>query len=229
MKARERWIAGVMLGAATLGVIAYFQIPKVEGRPVGQLASTTAGSSQPERRPRPERPSSPSPVPLAKLALDPHALAAENARSIVEAARTGRHPERLNPLVVPPAFDRDAFARNPRAYYEVIEPGRVFQPAEAGPGVSTLDSTGPTHLETVPEGSVRLEVRGEPLSPVTFTSFDRGAFDNDLGSITVQADAGGTASARFRATSGTIDDVNILSASPLSAGQVAFLVTVRRD
>ena len=64
---------------------------------------------------------------------------------------------------------------------------------------------------------------------MNFTSLDRGAFENDLTSITVQADAAGAASVRFMATVGTVDAVHILSASPLSAGQVAFLVRVTRD
>ncbi|MFO0761308.1 MAG: hypothetical protein U0359_32825 [Byssovorax sp.] len=168
-------------------------------------------------------------IELAPLGLSPAQVAEANARSVVEASRSGTHMERLNPLAAPAPFDRGAFAENPRAYYETIEPGRVFMPAEAGPGVTVLDAVGATHLTTESEGSVRLRVQGVPLSPVTFTSFDMGAFDNDLASITVQADAAGVATARFRATRGTIDDVNILSASPFSAGQVAFLVTVKRD
>ena len=79
------------------------------------------------------------------------------------------------------------------------------------------------------DGRVRLSVTGEPLSPVTFTSFDRGAFENNLTSITVLADAAGAASVRFTATAGTIEDVNILSASPRTVGQVSFRVTVTRE
>lgn len=147
-------------------------------------------------------------------------------RSVIEAAPTGLHPERLSPLIPPAPFDREAFVRDPQAYLDVVEPGRVFQSADEGEGLRSLEPEGPVHLEAAPRGSVRLAVKGEPLSPVTFTSFDRGAFDNELGSITVLADAAGEASVRFVATAGTIDDVNILSASPLAVGQVAFRVTV---
>ncbi len=162
-------------------------------------------------------------------APEPREQAAANARSLVEAARTGRFPERLNPLVAPSPFDRAAFERDPLPYFDVVEPGRVWQTAESGPNVKTLEAEGPAHLETEPQGSVKLSVIGEPNAPVTFTSFDRGAFENDLSSITVLSNSAGEARVRFTATLGTIEDVNILSASPLSAGQVAFLVTVKRD
>ncbi len=159
----------------------------------------------------------------------PSAQAEANLRSVVEAAQTGLHPERLSPLIPPAPFDPEAFVRDPQAYLDIVEPGRVFQSADEEDALTSLEPEGPVHLETVPRGSVRLSVKGEPLSPVTFTSFDRGAFENDLGSITVLTDATGAASVRFIATVGTIDDVNILSASPLTVGQVAFRVTVNPE
>ncbi|MFO0755759.1 MAG: hypothetical protein U0359_04680 [Byssovorax sp.] len=66
-------------------------------------------------------------------------------------------------------------------------------------------------------------------APVTFTSFDMGAFDNGLASMTVQADAAGAASVAFTATRGTIDSVHVLAGSPMAVGQVQFLVQVTRD
>ncbi|HUY35193.1 MAG TPA: hypothetical protein VMV69_20780 [Pirellulales bacterium] len=53
-----------------------------------------------------------------------------------------------------------------------------------------------------------------------------GAFENQLTSITVQADAQGMAEAKFLATAGTIANIHILAASPLASGQARFIVNV---
>lgn len=79
----------------------------------------------------------------------------------------------------------------------------------------------------IPQGaSIRLEVQGRPEAPVTFTSFDLGAFQNQLTSITVAADEQGIAQAEFTGTPGTVEDVNILVGSPMASGQVQFRVRV---
>ena len=83
-------------------------------------------------------------------------------------------------------------------------------------------------LQRVVQGeSVYLEVGGVSGMPVTFTSFDLGAFDNDLNSITVRADERGRARVKFTATPGTINDIHILAASPVTSGQMRYLVNVR--
>jgi len=69
-------------------------------------------------------------------------------------------------------------------------------------------------------------VRATPGAPVTFTSFDLGQFENQLTSITVRADDKGIATARFIGSPGTINDVNILVASPVNSGQAKFAVNV---
>jgi hypothetical protein len=132
-------------------------------------------------------------------------------------------------MVLPKPFDRAAFEAEPAAYLALVEPGRVWQTAEAGPSVKVLDVVGPAYLETSPGDGVTLLVTGEPLAPVSFTSFDKGAFDNGLPAITVRADSAGAASAHFIAAEGTIAQVNILAASPLAAGQVKFVVQINVD
>jgi hypothetical protein len=149
-----------------------------------------------------------------------------NARSVVEAVQTGDHPERLNPLVPARPFDRAAFEADPQAYLDVVEPGRVWQTAGGAPGVKALRPAGVAYTELPPGGTAMLEVDGEPFAPVTFTSFDMGAFDNGLASITVRADQGGRARATFTAIAGTIDLVNILAGSPLAVGQAKLVVRV---
>ena len=66
-----------------------------------------------------------------------------------------------------------------------------------------------------------------PHAPVTFTSFDGGAFQNLLTSITVQADERGLASAQMTGTTGVLGDVHILAGSPVDSGQARFVVNVK--
>lgn len=146
--------------------------------------------------------------------------------SVVEAIRTGEHPERLSPLLRPEPFDRDAFTKDPQAYLDTVEPGRVFQTAQPGPGVEVLRQLSPRHI-TIKQGeSVTLRVQAVPDAPVTFKSFDLGRFENDLTTISVQANEEGIAEAEFLGSPGTYNNVNILAGSPLTAGQVKFVVFV---
>jgi hypothetical protein len=149
-----------------------------------------------------------------------------NVRSVVEAARSGTHPERLTPLIAPAPYDHQHFLANPRAFLDIVEPARVFQTAQPGEGVPQLDLVGDA-VATIPQGGhTTLRVRTMPLAPATFTSFECGAFSNRLTSITVRADAEGIASAELTAPPGTLNDVTILAGSPLASGQINFCVTV---
>lgn len=149
-----------------------------------------------------------------------------HVRSVAEALETGEYPERLSPLHTPKPFDREAYLADPQAYLDVVEPGRVWQVAQPGPGIPRLSSLS-RPLNRIEQGqSIVLKVKAIPGAPVTFTSFDLGAFENQLTSITVQADAEGVAAATFTGTPGTYNDVNILAGSPMTAGQIKFLVNV---
>lgn len=150
-----------------------------------------------------------------------------NVRSVVEAAKTGKYPERLTAMIMPKTFDKAAFEANPQAYLDVVEPGRIWQTASGGPNVKTLDAKGPAFLDCPKHGSVTLTVLGEKFAPVTFTSLDMGAFQNRLTSVTVRADEKGEASVVFTATPGTVEGVRIIAASPLAVGQVNFKLTVK--
>ncbi len=146
--------------------------------------------------------------------------------SVKEAMQSKTHPERLSSLIVPAPFDAAAFRASPEKYLNVVEPGRVWQVAQPGPGVKRLTSVS-SEYEFIEQGqSVSLKVQADPGAPVTFTSFDLGAFDNQLTSQTVKADEKGLAKATFIGTGGTRGEVKILAASPLSSGQVQFLVQV---
>jgi len=147
-------------------------------------------------------------------------------RSVAQALETGHHPERLSVLADPAPFDNDAYQRNPQAYLNVVEPGRVWQSAQPGPDVPRLSAQSATGYSVEQGETVSLKVQAIALAPVTFTSFDLGEFQNQLTSITVAADGEGVAVARFTGSAGTVGEVNILAASPMTSGQVRFHVEV---
>ena len=155
----------------------------------------------------------------------------EQVKMVHEAMKTGEHPERYSSFVVNRSFDEKAFKANPEQYAneyaKIVEPGRVFAPAQPAEGTKALRSVG-GRIQRVQQGeSVRLAVAALPNAPVTFTSFGMGQFENLLSSTTVVADAEGKAQATFTATSGTKNEVKVLAASPVLTEQVAFTVAVR--
>ncbi|MBD3222238.1 hypothetical protein GF314_13455 [bacterium] len=145
--------------------------------------------------------------------------------SVVEAARTGQHPERRTALAMPDPFDRASYEKDPQAYLDVCEPGRVFQPAQPGKDVPMISARSDTSVEVAVGESTTLAAMAAPGAPVTFTSFDLGLFSNELTSITVQADDAGIARATFTAV-GCVNDVNILAASPYCSGRATFMIFV---
>ncbi len=149
-----------------------------------------------------------------------------NVASVIEAIRTRTHPERLSPVILPPLFDSQAFENDPQAYLDVVEPGRVFQSAQPGPGVRAISVKGNRRHEIRQLESVRLSVKAPSGYPITFTSMDLGQFENHLTSITVLASDDGVASAAFTGTAGTTDEVAILAAGPMTSGRVEFVITI---
>jgi hypothetical protein len=77
--------------------------------------------------------------------------------------------------------------------------------------------------------SVRLAVQAAAFAPISFHSENLGQWENQLSSITVVANEQGIAEANFTASGGTINEVRILSASPVTSGQAAFIVNVAVD
>ena len=149
-------------------------------------------------------------------------------RSVAEALRDKNHPERLSPLLPPKAFDPAAYRQNPKAYLDVVEPGRCFQAAQPGKDVSKLQPLSPQLQEVAQGQSVTLRVRAAPKYPISFTSFDLGKFQNELTAITVDANDQGVAEVKFFGTPGTINECNILVASPVSSGTAKFVVNVTK-
>lgn len=146
--------------------------------------------------------------------------------AVAVAIREGKHPERVSVLMRGAAFNPETYEANPREYLDIVEPARVFQTAQPGPGVPRLQPAS-DYLTQISQGqSTKLRVQAPAGCPVTFTSFDAGRFENQLASITVQAGPKGVAEAEFFATPGVIENVNILAGAPLASGQVKFVVHV---
>lgn len=148
-------------------------------------------------------------------------------KSVAEAIRDGKHPERLSTLLYSKQpFDLATYRRAPAAYLDICEPGRAFQPAQPGPGVQRIAPVHPP-FKTVAQGaSVTLSAKGLPHSPVTFTSTDLGIFANQLTSITADTGEDGIATVRMLGTPGTIADVHVIVASPVTSGQLRMIVHV---
>ncbi len=128
--------------------------------------------------------------------------------------------------MAPKPFDPAAFAANPQAYLDVVEPGRVFQSATPGAGVPVLEPVGVASFEIPEGGSCTLTVTTAPNMPVTFTAKDLGTFPNALTSITVQADDKGVASTVYSASGGVVAAAQVLAGSPAASGQVGFHIFV---
>jgi hypothetical protein len=156
-----------------------------------------------------------------------------NAQTQVVAAslKTRENPERFSSFIVPKSFDADAFKADPKGYAEsyaaIVEPGRVFASAQPGEGISSI-STNSSRLHRVKQGeSVTLTAKAIPYAPVSFWTENLGSFENKLTAITVVADENGDASTTFLASGGTIHEVNVLASSPVTSGQLRFIVSVR--
>ena len=149
--------------------------------------------------------------------------------SVADALKNSNHPERLSPLVQPKPFDRVQFEKDPKAYLDVIEPGRVFQSKNPENGVLAIQRISEAFVTIPQKDKTVLKVKALPHMPVSFTSFDLGAFQNKLTAITVQADKDGFAEATFIATEGTIAECNILCSCPETTGRVKFVITITKN
>lgn len=150
-----------------------------------------------------------------------------NVVSVVEAQRSGDHPERLTLAIDPAPFDAAAFAQNPQVYLNITEPARVYQTAPAGPDAVPLVATVDHTIRISANGSTPLTVIGKPNAPISFAVLDGGSMPNGLSSITVLADAEGKATTTYTATPGTVDEVQILVGSPMTVGTLTLVVHVQ--
>ena len=136
------------------------------------------------------------------------------------------HPGGISLMGKREPFDAARYAADPSYYLNSAEPGRAFDAAPAGPGVTPLKLEGSSYFETAQGEAVTLSVQAKPNSPVSFCAFDGGVFDNDMSFTTVQAGSDGMASVEFKPTTGVINQCRIRAASPLHSQTIPFLVNV---
>jgi hypothetical protein len=154
----------------------------------------------------------------------------EQTKLVAQSLAAKDKPQRYSSFVTPYDFDKAAFEADPKSYAAIyasdVAPGRVFASAQPGENVTPIKATS-SRLHRVKQGeSVRLSVKAIPFAPVTFSSHDLGSFDNQLTTATVVADEQGLANANFTASGGTIDQVYVLAASPVTSGQAKFTIDI---
>jgi hypothetical protein len=149
-------------------------------------------------------------------------------RSVAEALKSKAHPERLSTLVKATPFNRQAYLENPSTYCGVAEPGRIWDVAPPSKDTPRLLALSERMQNVKQGGSVSLKLKTVSKMPVSLVALDGGMFENKLNTITVAADEAGVAEVKFFGTPGTINEVNILAASPVASGQVKFLVNVEQ-
>jgi hypothetical protein len=220
-----RWIAIAVIVFAVAGALWF------TSRQPGSQQSGEEQSSNQRQRQKPSHPETTEPTYSGPPSYGSVAPVAPDAnpqvKSVVEARLSGKNPERLTPFLAPQPFDAKSYEADPEKYLNIVEPGRVFQTAQAGPKVPQLNPRGSLLRSMLQGDTVTLEVLAPAGAPVTFTSFDLGGFENKLTSMTVKADKRGLASVKFTATPGTIGNCNILAGCPLASGQVRFMMDIR--
>lgn len=164
-----------------------------------------------------------APHPFAIVPNDPN----PRARSVWEAHETGRFPERLTPLVAPKPFDPAAWAKDPQAYLDVVEPGRVDQ-ASTDPQAPPITVADAQRFHRVTSRTLTvLTARAQPLAPVSWATTRGGVFaESKAGAVTVRADADGLARVTYFASPVVTGETVILASSPMCAGQAEFIVFV---
>jgi hypothetical protein len=136
-------------------------------------------------------------------------------RQVAESLATGRDAHRLSPMLPAPAFDLDAYLRDPEVYLTESVPGRALQAAQPGDGVPVLRFAQIPASDARQGQPVALAVAAPVGAPVSFTAFDLGLFPNGLQAISVQAGPDGIARTEILAPPGSTGRMSLAVASPL--------------
>ena len=86
-------------------------------------------------------------------------------KAVAEAIRNKNHPERLSVMARGAAFDPKAYKADPKPYLDAVEPGRVFQTAQPGPGVPHLAPASDRLTRLTQGQTTRLRVQAPAGSP----------------------------------------------------------------
>ncbi len=125
-------------------------------------------------------------------------------------------------------FDLAAYRADPAAYCRVVDGSRYLQVVDPGPDVPVVTAIGAGTATLRPGERVRVQVQTDPGAPVSCTSQGLGEFPaSGQSAVTVPADAQGVATIEFLASAGTVGHCLLIAGSPVRAGQVQFLITIR--
>ncbi|MFW5828653.1 MAG: hypothetical protein ACOCXA_00180 [Planctomycetota bacterium] len=143
-------------------------------------------------------------------------------QGMLEAARSGSHPERLSTLEPATPFDRAAWQKDPAetafAYAQVAEPGRIHDSGTPeDPPLQLLSSSTP---DIDPAVGHQIRLRAQPYAPISLSSPDRVLFPNGLVFATVVADENGLATVDVAIPDGTVNIAHIHIASPVAQDTV---------
>jgi hypothetical protein len=154
---------------------------------------------------------------------------AQRSRAQVVAAAKAGGPERfLTPLASIPTFDPVAYAADPEAYLSEAVPARALRDAGSVPDAPPLELDGPGLRPAMSGQAVTIRVLARPGAPVSFYCGDLAKADNDLGAISVQADAEGWATATYTPEAGATDDAHISIASPVCTGVQRVTISISK-
>lgn len=149
------------------------------------------------------------------------------AKLIAESYTSGTKQYRISPMIPPEPFDAKGYEQNKEAYLADFAPGRVWQAATPKEGTPAIKALTPIRQSVVQGEAIRLRVQLPAGSPITFTTFDTGFFQNELPSITLEASADNVAEAVFSTAANTNNYVNIAAASPMASGMLHYKIFVQ--
>ncbi len=125
-------------------------------------------------------------------------------------------------------FDRAAYgtAAGKAAYLAQIDPDRLGETAQPGPGVTSLERISPPLIQVKAGKSVELVVKTAAGMPVSLHAADGGRFANGKNVITVAADDRGRATIIYTATADVVGYASIRAASPSASNTILLTVQV---
>jgi hypothetical protein len=139
-------------------------------------------------------------------------------------------PGTVSPLVRTPPFDAGRWVADPAyqtAYLAGVEPGRVWQSLQPGPGITAIRASTATRFAITSAGSVALTVQAIPNAPVTFLALGEVGFGAARSKcVTIKASTTGVASVTCYGMGAANVRVPVIAASPMLSGLVRMLVEV---
>ena len=200
--------------AAVSAIVLVLAACSHESRPAGAPTASAAPAAQPEEH--------------VSSTQDQHIGSPASPAQPVASPGSAAAPAPAQITRVAAGFDLAAYRADPAAYCRVVDGSRYMQVVDPGPDVPVVTAIGAGTATLRPGERVRLQVQTDPMCPVSCTSQGLGEFPTSgQSAITVPADAQGVATIEFLASAGTVGHCLLIASSPVRAGQVQFLITIR--